>query len=528
MIRILNSLRLGHRFTQNGLPLLIILFCIPVVILMIFGLVAVYQLGYMFHFVVLLSGISLVYFLVMLILKKQMKARVHESQEAGDHGSPIEGLVDPNKDWSEFDLQVWHELNRVMDQLLQQHDSWEILREHAFALVSTTASHYRPNTANGKLAITLPELLAMTEEISRRYHRIVLEHLPFAEHIHISRLKQLYQYRDKTEQIEQIWQAYRAFRLFTPTGIIAEIRSQITGHLFDEVKEELKLNLKKAFLQEVVSVAIDLYSGRFQHPYDNEHKTETIENELPPLRICLIGQLNSGKSTLTNLLLNEIRAESSPIPSTDKKHVYQLDIDGQPLIHLIDLPGFESTQVTQKRLLSEVSEADMVIWLLKANQPARALDTQFKEAYEAFFNQAEMRSRKRPALIGVLTHIDQLPLLKDWKPPYFLQQEAQVNKAEIIKTPAEQQLNEAITFNQSLLNIETMLPICSAPDKTNWGLESVLAELDNRYQEARQTQLNRIKLSNTKKISINKEFRRIYRIGDSLFQRWRSSSKEKH
>jgi predicted GTPase len=523
MNRIINSLRLGKRFTKDGLPLLMILLCIPVAVLIIFGFIALYQLGYMLYFVVLLSGISLVYFLVLLRLKKSMKAQVKESVSHDQESNSAEGLVDPNTDWSEFDLQVWHELNSTMDQLLQQQDSWEILREHALALVSATARHYRPNKANGELAITLPELLAMTEEVSRRYHRIILEHLPFAEQIHISRLKQIYQYRDKTEQIEQIWQAYRAFRLFTPTGIIAEIRSQITGHLLDEVKEELKLNLKKAFLQEVVSVAIDLYSGRFQHPFDIEEKNETVENELPPLRICLIGQLNSGKSTLTNLLLREIRAESSPIPSTDEKHVYQLDTDGQSLIHLVDLPGFDATESTQKLLLKEVSEADMVIWLLKANQPARALDTEFKEAYDGFFNKAEMRSRKRPALIGVLTHIDQLPRLKEWQPPYSL--DSKLNEGP--KALAEQQLKDALEYNQSLLKIETLVPLCSAPDKSNWGLDQFLTELDNRYQDARQTQLNRLKLSRSKQISFSKEFRRIYRIGDSLFQRWRTGSKDK-
>ena len=521
MNRILNSLRLGHYFAKNGFPLLIILFCIPVVILSIFGLIAVYQQGYVLYFVALLSGISVVYFLVLLALKKQTKSQIQVSQVTGGHTNSVEGLVDPSKDWSEFDLQVWLELNTTMDQLLQQQDSWEILREHAFALVSHTASHYRPNKANGQLAITLPELLAMTEEISRRYHRIILEHLPFAEHIHISRLKQIYQYRDKAEQIEQIWQAYRAFRLFTPTGIIAEIRSQITDHLLDDVKEELKLNLKKAFLQEVASVAIDLYSGRFQHPYDIKKENEIVENELPPLRICLIGQLNSGKSTLTNLLLDEIKAESSPLPTTSEKHVYALNTDGKSLIHIIDLPGFDATEKTQKILINEVSKADMVIWLLKANQPARALDLEFKECYEAFFNQVEMRSRKQPALIGVITHIDQLPLLKEWKPPYHVDE----NPLKMTKSPAEQQLQEVLSFNRSLLKIETLLPLCASSDKENWGLENVLNAVDRHYQDARQTQLNRLKLNQSAKISVTKEFRRIYRIGDSLFQRWRAASK---
>lgn len=510
MKKLFNLLQFTQRHSQQSVPLLMVLFCIPLVVLLVFGLIAIYQLGYLLYFIMLLSGISLAYFLILLRFNKQHKASMNKD------ATPI---VNPNSDWSEFDLQVWSEVNINIDQLLKQEDSWEVLREHALALVSATALHYRSNTTFGELAITLPEFLTMTEEVSRRYRIILLEHLPFAEHLHISRLKQLYHLRDKTDQIEQIWTAYRTLRLFTPTGIISEIRSQITSHLLDEVKDELALNLKKAFLQEVASVAIDLYSGRFQYPLGSPEEPGTVDASLPPLKICLIGQINAGKSTLANLLLKEIMAESSALASTSEKHVYELKIEGKTLIHLIDLPGFDDCESRTQMLLEECVHADMIIWLLKANQPARALDAAFKQALDQRFDDEAMRSRKKPPIIGLLTHIDQLPLLR---------KELPTNYTLSPKTKAEQQLVEAINYNQSLLGFSPILPICSANNQEVWGLNLVLETLDQQYQQARQTQLNRLKLAKNAKLSLSKELKRLYRIGGSLFKHWQGNTKTKH
>lgn len=509
MKRLINSLRAGQQWANEGLPLLLLLFLIPVILLMGFGVIALYQLGYLIYFVSLLTIISIIYFAFMM----QVRHRLKKHQKNAETDSELNGLVSANPDWSEFDNEVWKQLNDTMNTLLQQQDAWEILREHALALVSTTANHYRPNKMDGELAFTLPELLTMTEEVSRRYRQIVLEHLPFAEQIHLSRIKQIYQHRDKTEQIEYIWNAYRTFRLFTPTGIISEIRSQITSRLLDEVKSDVQLRLKKAFLQEVASVAIDLYSGRFQQP-DYVVPEQELTEELPALNICLIGQQNAGKSSLANLLLKEIRAEISSLPSTDRKQIYQLNIEGKPFIHLIDLPGLDNTKATEALLLEEAQHADLILWLLKANQPARALDVDFKKQLDALYNHPKMRSRKRPPLIGVLTQVDRLSHFATWQPPYSLDQAT---------TPAEEQLHAALTFNRSLLNLDVLIPLSTSLEKVHWGIEGLLNELDSHYQDARQTQLNRIRLESNQKHSMKKEFKRVYRIGSSIFKRFRTS-----
>ncbi len=74
---------------------------------------------------------------------------------------------------------------------------------------------------------------------------------------------------------------------------------------------------KQALLDEVAAVAIDLYSGRFSIE-DGAAKASDVSEldeqrfapELEPVRIVLVEQTSSGKSSLINALKQELVAES--------------------------------------------------------------------------------------------------------------------------------------------------------------------------------------------------------------------------
>lgn len=519
MKRLLNSYRIRHKLFTNMIPLLLILIVFPLLLLAGFGLIAVYQFGYLLHFVALLSLLSLVFALLVQVGRKS-----HTKQNASNL-PPDEALVVANTEWSDFDLKVWQQLNTEMDSLLDVNDQWEVLREHALALISTTASVYRAGKAGGELAFTLPELLSMTEEISRRYHVIVMEHLPFAEQLKLSTIKRLYSHRDKADKVQKIWAVYRAYRLFTPTGLISEARSQLAGYMLDEVKAEVAYKLKKAFLQEVVSVAIDLYSGRFRviGPLDSSavqaSDTQRMASQPDPLRVCLIGQLKSGKSSLINALTQEYNAEVDHLPATSSVQVHQFRSEGVALIHLVDLPGLDGNSKTEKLLLEQASQADLLLWVLKANQPARALDVNFKVKLDSFYQQPENLYRKRPAIIALLNQVDRLPPLSEWTPPYDLNSST-ADKAETIR--------EALAYNQSLLQPEHLLPLSLAPDKPHYNLTKLLQLLDQHYDQGLQTQLNRRRLDMGMNFSTTEQFRRVYQLGKSLFRAVKDSERTEH
>ncbi|WP_191905995.1 GTPase family protein [Nitrincola iocasae] len=519
MKRLLNSYRISHKLFTNLIPLLLILIAFPLLLLAGFGLIALYQFGYLLHFVVLLSLLSLVFALVVRVGRKSI------TKQSTNNLPPDEALVVANTDWSDFDLQVWQQLNTQMDSLMDKNDQWEVLREHALALISATASAYRAGKTGGELAFTLPELLSMTEEISRRYYLIVMEHLPFAEQLKLSTVKRLYSHRDKADKVQKIWAVYRAYRLFTPTGLISEARSQLAGYMLDDVQAEVSYKLKKAFLQEVVSVAIDLYSGRFRikgalnssaaQASDRQNRVSQPD----PLRICLIGQLKSGKSSVINALTQESNAEVDHLPATDSVQVHQLKAEGVPLIHLVDLPGLDGNPKTEKRLLEQASQADLLLWVLKANQPARALDVNFKAKLDTFYQQPDKLSRKRPAIIALVNQVDRLAPLSEWSPPYDLD-DSTTAKADSIR--------DALAYNQSLLQPDHLLPLSLAPDKPHYNLTSLLQLLDQHYDQALQTQLNRRRLEMGMEFSTTEQFRRVYHLGKSLFRAVKGSEKTDH
>lgn len=519
MKRLLNSYRISHKLFTNMIPLLLILIAFPLLLLAGFGLIAVYQFGYLLHFVVLLSLLSLVFALIVRVGRKSL------SQQNADSQAPDESLVVANSEWSAFDLQIWQQLNTQMDSLLDENDQWEVLREHALALISTTASAYRPGKPGGELAFTLPELLSMTEEISRRYHLLVMEHLPFAEQLKLSTIKRLYSHRDKADKVQKIWAVYRAYRLFTPTGLISEARSQLAGYMLDDVKAEVGYKLKKAFLQEVVSVAIDLYSGRYRvkgplaSSTAQTSDTQRMVSQPDPLRICLIGQLKSGKSSVINALTLESNAEVDHLPATNSVQVHQLKAEGVPLIHLVDLPGLDGSSKTEKLLLEQASQADLLLWVLKANQPARALDVNFKAKLDSFYQHPDNLYRKRPAIIVLLNQVDLLPPLTEWTPPYDLNN-CRTAKAETIR--------EALAYNESLLQPDHLLPLSLAADKPHYNLTSLLQLLDQHYDQALQTQLNRRRLEMGMNFSTTEQFRRVYQIGKSLFRAVKDSEGTEH
>ncbi len=63
-----------------------------------------------------------------------------------------------------------------------------------------------------------------------------------------------------------------------------------------------------------------------------------------PLRLLLGGQVNAGKSSLINALLNEIRAASDALPLTSEFTAYELKREGVPQALIIDSPGLDSPE----------------------------------------------------------------------------------------------------------------------------------------------------------------------------------------
>ncbi len=501
------SLKTLNRISSNLLPLLVLAVVLPVLVLMAFGLVTLFKYGYIFHFTVLLTISAVAGTLCLWVMRRKTLA--------AQLSSTSECLVQASSDWSDFDRRIWDEANQQMDTLLAKDAEWQVMMEHAKEIALFVADRYHGNRNCKELSFSAPELLKMVEEVSRRYRLTLKRNVPYIEKVNLSSLKVIYDHRNKASWARRAWDSYRAYRIFNPYGLIAEARGLLLGKVFSGMSMELQSRLQKAFLQEVASVAIDLYSGRFRLDESeiqgawHENDQQLMSAPARPVRVCLIGQVSSGKSAIINVLQEKMAAEVNMLPATDRVCVYECSIQGMEIVHLVDLPGLDGHPEREQVILQEVSQSDIVLWVLKANQSSRSLDLEFLEKLNAFYQESANRSRKRPVLIGVLNQVDRLKPHQEWQPPYDL--EAPVSqKAKTIK--------EALDHNKNILSLDAWVAMAVAPERENFNVSELIALLEAHYEPALQVQLNRRRMQSDRGLNVYDNLLRTRNAVSKLFK----------
>ncbi len=501
-----DSFKFLNRISPGLAPLIITAAILPALILVCFGVYALFKYGYILYFTGLLTLCAVLGGSGLWIIRKKSGSALL--------GHIDESLVQPSRDWSEFDLKIWEETNQHIEITLEENSLWSDLGIHARTVAAFVAEKYHGRGNRKELSFSAIELLKMMEEVSRRYRLTLKKHVPYIEKVNISTLKMFYDHKDKASKAGKLWNLYRTYRVFTPHGLLAEAKGLIISKMFSGVSQEMQFRLKQAFLQEVTSVAIDLYSGRFKFDEDlriDTHKEDSgiMALDPDPLRICMVGQVSAGKSAVINALTGHIRAEVSRLPSTDKAAIYQCSIDGHDIVHLVDLPGLDGEEKNDQFILKQIAKSDMVLWVVKANQPSRDLDTKFYSKLKSFYMESVNRSKKRPVFIGILTHIDRLKPGHEWKPPYDLES-PNTSKARTIQA--------ALNYNKSLLKMDEWIPVCVAEDKENFNVQKLGSAIAAGYDAALQTQFNRARLGSISGPGFNETFKRLKNSASALFK----------
>ncbi len=452
------SFSLLSRLSDKFIPLVVILVTIPLLALIVLGIYFLFAEGYMLYFIGFLVIASLIVFIPHLLTKKQSR---REKQKL----SLDEIIIETSPQWSEFDRGNWKKLENIIDKRLEEGIEWGDMQEYSLEIISQTAFYYNPKSSEKELAFSASELLLALEEVSRRYRGYLQAYVPFENKIKLSVFKQGYEHRDKAEIAKYLFNVYRVTRVVNPmVALMSEIKGKMTSHLFDGVTDTIENKIKRALLKDVASVSIDLYRGYFkvkecelsESNISIEDKTnKTMEFE--PLRVVLVGQVGSGKSSVINALTDKMAAEVSVIPSTDKIAVYECKIDEIGAIKLIDLPGLDGNLETEKLIVEEMTHSDIIFWVLKANQSARKLDTLLKSKFDEFYQKTENQGRKRPAILALVNQVDKLQPEKEWNPPYDLEECNTSDKKACT-------IRDAVKYNQDLLDLDDILPLSVKPD----------------------------------------------------------------
>ncbi|MGR9053590.1 MAG: GTPase family protein, partial [Gammaproteobacteria bacterium] len=191
--------------------------------------------------------------------------------------------------------------------------------------------------------------------------------------------------------------------------------------------------LLEIYIKKVGYYAIMLYSGRLAVASERVEKVSSKSREdrlqaeqhlqgleKEPLRIVVAGQTNAGKSTLINTLFDSPRAAADVVACTPELMPYLLERDGRRAGLIFDTPGYGERSNWLAKNRAELDKTDLLLLVCDANNAARAADKAFLEGFRQLFE--AQGHRKIPPMILVVTHIDQLRPLREWQPPYDIEQ----------------------------------------------------------------------------------------------------------
>lgn len=497
MNRLSASLKLVNQLSGGMAALVVVGAVLPLATLSIIGIVTLQRSGYLLGFIILCVVLAAAASVPRLLYRRQWR----ETQAAIRTTS----YVEEDSTWSEKESLLWKQLNTSLEQKLQKDADWGSLKKHSIALALEVAQGY----GKKELDFTVPEALQLVEEISRRYRAVLNEMVPGINVVTVSHAKLFYdfsnKYGDTAKSLYQVFSvAWRVGRLANPSAaMMSELRGKFLGSMSDQMLDNLEYNAKRALLQEVAKVCLDLYSGRFVL---SSQRNEPAVVSLDPVRIAIVGQVSAGKSSLVNALLKDIKAPTDLLPKTDSSDVYVCQIGEGEELRLIDTPGLDGSKTAVTNAFNEVINADVVVWVLRANQPSRELDNELQQKLNAYYSNKENISKKSPRIIAVLNQVDKLKPVGEWAPPY------DVAGGE---SPKEKIIREAMAYNSSTLTVVDEVHALAIPEgKACFGLSELEAEIEQGYENAINVQLNRRRHEGNKgEGAFTREVKRVFKLG---------------
>ncbi|SEP58420.1 hypothetical protein SAMN05421693_101141 [Ectothiorhodospira magna] len=401
---------------------------VPVLALIPFGALWLWQQGWLLYWL----GIAAVLGGLVYGVGWWLQWRIRQGREAGTTDeAPVSA---PDEDWSGRDLAAWATVQRLAAEAAPAilSDQQQMLAT-ARNTIEQVARHYHPEEKHAVWGFTMPEALLLTERVSARLRRVMLDHVPGAHMIRASQVMRLWELqpavRTSARWFGHLSRVYRTVRWVNPaTAALAAAREKMIAAMLGEAGDYLQRRGARIWVEEVGRAAIELYSGRLRV----DERTEDIQAadlargpgvppapSLGPVRIMVAGQTNGGKSSLVNALLGSRASGVDALPLTRTPGSYVLQRDGAEELVLIDTPGLENRSQIHA-LANTLTESDGILWVIPAHRADRALDL---EALTALRQTLEgMPGRILPPVLVVLSHVDRLSPAREWAPPYDLEQ----------------------------------------------------------------------------------------------------------
>lgn len=393
--------------------------------------------------------------------------------------------VSADPDWGPAETAVFQRVRAGIEARTAEPCPWESLPDLALAVVREVAEGLG---GRGVLDFTVPEALLLVERTVSRYRARMRAQLPFVDSVSLGTMSWLWTRRD---WLGRGWRlanlGYRAGRLVRnpPLGVMRELEQLVSGGNSSWLGGQMMGVAQAVLLEEVAFAAVELYSGRLKFSDAEllelglaaaERDRGRLARPDAPLRILVLGQTSSGKSTLVNALLGDDRAETDAAATTPGFVAHEGEIEGLPCFW-VDSRGLDGGAEGLEALLAEMREADMILWTLRANRPGRAPDQALLRRFRAAFD-AEPE-RQRPEIIAVATCVDQL--VPGWPYP------------ENLLPPAAQETVAGVVLAIAA-DMDGLRPIPVCAVSPEWNLEALRTALAAGLARAIKVQRNRRRL----------------------------------
>lgn len=395
--------------------------------------------------------------------------------------------IQPDDSWADSGLKAWQALEPLIEKWSKQQD---VLTDPAKALnltnevLTVVARHFHADSQYPILEFPLPFLLKLIVLVCDDIQRDVLDKIPGSHAVTVRQLLGVKQSLDAIKSGVKFVQVGQW--LFNwPGAALAKARGALFDKGLDAITQEIAQRLVKAYIGKLGYYAIQLYSGLIslddsaptsQLTPESDHDmsaTQAREQTVEPLRILVLGQVSSGKSSLINALFGKIKTAAGWLPTTDKITPYVLEQDGLRQAIILDSAGYGGMlhDEAPAALQQEWAKVDVILVVCNAAQAARDADAEQLKAVRDYFLK-QCRQQKLPVIIAVATHIDQLRPKQEWRPPYDIQNPA-AGKGQNIRMACDaiaQDFAQVLEAN----DLKAVVPVCLAQDKPAYNIDDGL------------------------------------------------------